>query len=406
MRKRHWAVLVLMLVLAALVATAQSGASPARSAADPGVDVASKTITVGGWQIASGPNASFVATTNAVKALFALYNSKGGVNGWKINYVTPDDGGDPTRALQAVRNQVEGNQIFAVVWGPGSPENAQVLPYLAQTGVPYVPPGNSGDQYIGQNYKNIYPFIPPYSAMALYMADYAIKHLHAKKIALAYENDAVGQPVHDKFEPYITAHYKGVKVVSQVSYLASDTDLTAVGRTIAASKPDVVIDWGTAGATVKSKAATMANGVNVPWFAPYFLADPSVIKLDLNATDGIYFNYYLRPFYSADKYAVEYRAAMKQFQPGTAAGGLALNGWAGGAVFVQALKQITTKGKVPTRDALFAALNSFKNKQIGVIPGITYSANAKIGVSSSYLIRFKNRRFSTVAFPTALPVVK
>jgi hypothetical protein len=122
--------------------------------------------------------------------------------------------------------------------------------------------------------------------------------------------------------------------------------------------------------------------------------------------EGTYFNYYLRPFFSNDKFAKQYRTAMGQYGNGSVAGGLALNGWAGASVFVEALRQITTKGRTPTRAALINALNTFRNKQIGVIPGVTYSKSLKQGVSSSYLIRFKNRRFTTVALASPLPVVK
>jgi branched-chain amino acid transport system substrate-binding protein len=407
MRVKRWVrlmpIAVLVVVAAALAAAVRSDA---RVAADPGVDVGSKTITVGGYQIATGANASFIATTNAVKAIFAMNNAKGGVNGWKINYIAPDTGGDPTRSLQEIRNQIEGNQVFAIVWGPGSPANQQVVPYVVQSGVPYVPPGESGDPYVGKSYPNVFPVIPPYSSMAIYMAQWGIKHLKAKKIALVYENDAVGQPVHDRFKDYVESHNKGVKVVAEIPYQITDTDLTAVGRALADAKPDIVVNWGTAGPTVKSKAAAMANGLNVPWFNPYFLADPSVIKLDVNTMEGSYFNYYLRPFFSNDKSAKEYRTAMGQYGNGSPAGGLALNGWAGASVFVEALRQITAGGKTPTRAALINALDKFKNKQIGVIPGVSYSKNVKQGVSSSYLIRFKNRRFTTVALASALPVVK
>ena len=112
-------VLATSLVLGVAIATASvASASSSRAQTDPGVDTGSKTVTVGGWQIATGPNASFVATTNAVKALFSYWNARGGVNGWKINYIAPETGGDPARSLQEIRNQIEGNQVFAIVWVP------------------------------------------------------------------------------------------------------------------------------------------------------------------------------------------------------------------------------------------------------------------------------------------------
>lgn len=386
-------------------AAASASASSSAGPASPGVDTATKTITVGGWEIASGPNASFVATTNAVKALFAMWNAKGGVNGWKIKYLAPDDGGNPTRALQIVKSQVEQKQVFALVWGPGSPENQEVVPFVAQqTSLPYMPPGESGDPYIGKSYPNIFPTIPPYSAQAVFMAQYAIQHLGAKKIALAYEDDAVGQPVQQRFKDAVTK--LGAQVVAEESYQATDVDLSAVGQKLAQAKPDVVINWGTAGPTVKAKQAAMADGLNVPWFNPYFLADPAVIALNKSVMEGTYYDYYLEPFYAKTPDVTEFKQAMAKYEPGTDAGGLALNGWAGAAVFVAALQDVTTGGKAPTQSALLDTLNHFGTRKVGVLPSVHYSPTSHTGGNEAYVIQYKNGAFGTVAGPSPLPQEK
>ena len=67
------------------------------------------------------------------------------------------------------------------------------------------------------------------------------------------EADAVGQPVKDKFRAYLKKSHPTVKVVAEAAYQITDTDLSAVGRVLAQSKPDVVVNWGTAGPTVKSR---------------------------------------------------------------------------------------------------------------------------------------------------------
>jgi branched-chain amino acid transport system substrate-binding protein len=372
--------------------------------ADPGVDATAKTVTVGGWEIASGPNAGFVATTNAVKALFSAENAKGGVNGWKLKYIAPDDGGDPARALQEVKNQITGNKVFALVWGPGSPENQQVVPYVAQTDVPYVPPGESGDPYVGKSYKNIFPSIPPYSSQAVFLAQYAIKTLHAKNIALAYEDDAVGQPVQKRFKAAVEA--MGAKVVAEVPFAASDTDLTAAGQKVAKSKPDVVVSWGTGQPTIKTKQAAMNAGLDVPWMTSYFNADPGVVGLDKKVAEGLYFNYYLQPFFTKAPSVTEFQDAMAKYQSKTPAGGLALNGWAGAQIFVEALREVTAGGKPPTRAALIDTLNKFGEKEIGVLPGVNYTPDSHRGGSQSYVLQWKDGAFKTVDGPNPLPELK
>jgi branched-chain amino acid transport system substrate-binding protein len=333
-----------------------------------------------------------------------MENAKGGVNGWKIEYMSPDAGGDPARALQEVRTQISNDQVFAIVWGPGSPENQQVVPYVSKTDVPYVPPGESGDAYVGKSYENVFPSIPPYSAQAIFLGQYAIDELGAKKIALAYEDDAVGKPVHDRFKAAIEAH--GGEVVAEVPFAAADTDLTAVGQKLAAAKPDAVVQWGVGQPLVKAKQAAMADGLDVPWLSTYFNADPGVVSLNEKVTDGIYFNYYLEPFFSDDESVQAFKDAMAEHEPDGNAGGLALNGWAGASIFVEALRAITEGGKAPTREALIEELNGWGEREVGVLPGVNYTAEEHRGGSQSYVLQYKDGEFKVIDGPRPLPEVK
>ena len=80
MKRKPWARRVLTASAAVAVAVVTgigTTSAGARATADPGIDTGTKTVTVGGG-IATGPNASFVATTNAVKALFEYWNPAAG----------------------------------------------------------------------------------------------------------------------------------------------------------------------------------------------------------------------------------------------------------------------------------------------------------------------------------------
>ena len=50
----------------------------------------------------------------APNAYFKYVNSRGGVNGRTITYKTVDDGYDPTRTVQATRQLVEQDKVFAI----------------------------------------------------------------------------------------------------------------------------------------------------------------------------------------------------------------------------------------------------------------------------------------------------
>src|SRR6516162_6557698 len=77
-----------------------------------GVDAAAKTVTVGGFTPVTGPVPFYAILTRAADAYFKSVNERGGIKGWKINYVTLDDGYDPARSVAAARRLVEENHIF------------------------------------------------------------------------------------------------------------------------------------------------------------------------------------------------------------------------------------------------------------------------------------------------------
>src|SRR5438128_7446301 len=60
-----------------------------------GVDLAAKTVTVGGFTPITGPVPFYAILTHAADSYFKSVNERGGIKGWKIKYATLDDGYDP-----------------------------------------------------------------------------------------------------------------------------------------------------------------------------------------------------------------------------------------------------------------------------------------------------------------------
>jgi ABC-type branched-subunit amino acid transport system substrate-binding protein len=259
----------------------------------------------------------------------------------------------------------------------------------------------SGDPFVGSFFKNIYPTIPPYSYQAMSLAEYAVKTLHAKRIGLLYQNDDVGQAVHDAMQAYVES--LGAQLVADVPQTATDTDYTPMGKELANAKPDAIIAWGYPTALVKGKEATMADGVNVPWLGAYFNASDDVMKLDPKAMNGTYFNYYLEPFFSNSPEIKAYQAAMKKYFPKVEPGGLPLNGYASCQVFLAGFKKMTDGGAAPTQAGLMKGLDGLGSAQIGVIPNVTYTPTEHAGPTKSYVIQWKNGNWSVAQDAQPMP---
>jgi branched-chain amino acid transport system substrate-binding protein len=402
MRSR-WKILVVSLLCASTLAAcggSSGGSGGSSTSSAPGVDSKTKTVTVGAWRLASGPFASQNQTSQAVEACLDASNDAGGVNGWKFKYSANDTAGDPTRALQEVKTLVQGKSVFTLLWGPGSPSNQAVLPYVEQDGIPYHP-GMSGDPFIGHFFKNIYPTIPPYSYQAMSLAEYAVKTLGAKRIALLYQNDDVGQSTHAVMAKYVQS--LGAQLVADVPQTGTDTDYAPMGQKIAASKPDAVVAWGYPAALVKGKEATVADGVNVPWLGAYFNADDAVVGLDPKVMDGTYFNYYLEPFFADTPEITAYKAAITKYFPKVTPSGLPLNGYAACQIFLEGFKLMTDGGAQPTQAGYEKALDSFGSRQVGVVPSVDYTPTVHAGPTKSYIIQWKGKKWSIVQDAATMP---
>ena len=100
----------------------------AGSAADPGVS--STSILIGGTAPLSGEASSAGAVSKGAAAYFAYLNGRGGVNGRKIEYEVLDDGYEPPRTVEAVRELVQQDRVFAVFNSLGTSTNLAVRDFL------------------------------------------------------------------------------------------------------------------------------------------------------------------------------------------------------------------------------------------------------------------------------------
>ena len=108
--------------------------------ASPGIDVASKTVTVGAFTPITGPVPFYTVLTHAAEACFKWANETNALNGWKINYITYDDGYEPARSVAVTKRLVEENKIFALAAPTGTAQSVAVIPYAKEVGLPVIGP--------------------------------------------------------------------------------------------------------------------------------------------------------------------------------------------------------------------------------------------------------------------------
>ena len=179
-------------VLAAIVAVVPAAALAAL-AADPGVT--NTQVLIGGTAPLSGEASSAAAVAKGAEAYFKYVNARGGVNGRRIVYRYLDDGYDPGRTVQAVRQLVQQDRVFAIFNTLGTNNNLAIRPFLNSMKVPHLFVA-SGASTFGRDYRQ-FPYtmgyIPTYTAEAKLYARHILANRKNAKIAILHQDDEYGR---------------------------------------------------------------------------------------------------------------------------------------------------------------------------------------------------------------------
>src|ERR1700748_3173595 len=112
-------------------------ASPALAQKQYGPGTSDTEIKVGQTIAYSGPASAYGVLGRAEAAYFKWLNdTKGGINGRKITFISRDDGYSPAKAVENARSLVESDEGALLFGGLGTPLNIAIRPYLNKQGVP------------------------------------------------------------------------------------------------------------------------------------------------------------------------------------------------------------------------------------------------------------------------------
>jgi branched-chain amino acid transport system substrate-binding protein len=194
----------------------------AGESATPGVTATS--ILLGGTAPLTGPETAYAPVARGAQAYFAYVNAHGGVFKRKITYKVLDDAYDPSKTVQATRQLVQQDQVFAIFNSIGTEHVLAVRPYLNQVKVPQIFVGSGADVLVKQRSK--YPwtmgYLPSFSGEGAVYGRYIAKHLRGTTIGVLYESSEYG----NELLRGLKAGLKGkARIVATRTYEVSDPDV-------------------------------------------------------------------------------------------------------------------------------------------------------------------------------------
>jgi len=397
-----------LLLAAALIASAAVVMTAgATSQATPGVTA--KSILLEGTFPLSGPASGYAPIPAGMKAYFDYVNSKGGVNGRKINFKYDDDGYNPANTVQITHKYVEQDHAFALVGGLGTEPQTAVRQYLNDNHVPQLFVSTGATTF--DRDWGIYPWTigwqPDYEAEGAIYGKYIVKNFPTAKLGVLYQNDDYGNDYLRGLKAGLTQQHQNLIVAAAPYDLSSSPPAAQVGA-LKASGADTFVIFATPTPTIQAYVIATKFG-----WTPAHVITNSVSATDTfltiatksgsTITNGTLTVSYMldpsNPIYNKQPGMKLYRQIMAKFDPkGNANDGLNLYGVAKAWTTVQVLQ---AAGKNLTRASLMKAVRNMnyttalKKANPFALPGVDIHTKGgyQYPISQVNLVQYNNNVF-------------
>jgi branched-chain amino acid transport system substrate-binding protein len=383
------------LLLLALVLAATAGAA----SHDPGVTA--KTILLGGTVPLSGEASAFGSVAPGAKAYFDYVNSKGGVNGRRIEYRYYNDSYLPAQTVQLTRKLVEQDKVFAIFNSVGTANNQAIQPYLNEHRVPQLFVGD-GSQASSQpaRYPWTMGFLQSYVGEGAVYGRHLASTRKTAKIAVLYENTPLGTDMTKGLERWIRG--KGPLIVARQSYELTDNDVSSQIAQLKSSGADTLMLFATPKYAIQGFFAASKLGWKPQVYVASISIEPGIMAIaQANAptlTKGALSIAFVKnpndPIWRNDPALALYRRIMAKHNPRGKPSDV--YNWYGMTVAWTMVETLKRAGKTPTRASLLrAAQNLNISNNPFLLPGIALktSKTRYFPLDKVYLYRYDNRQW-------------
>jgi branched-chain amino acid transport system substrate-binding protein len=380
--------------LTILLSTAS--AAPDGGRAVPGVTAT--TVLLGGTMPLTGPLAAVAGIAPGADAYFKHVNARGGVNGRKILYKVVDDGYEPARTVQATRELVQSDGVFAIFNSFGTDNAIAVRPFLNQLRVPHLFLG-TGAREVGDGYRR-YPwtigFVPSFVGEGAVYGRNVARTRPGARIAVLFENSAYGKDL-------LTGLKRGLagkgKILAAQSHELTDVDVNSQMASLKATGADTFMMFTTAQYVIQSFIALN----KLDWRPQIYVASPSIeptlmktatLSAGARTVEGTISMAYLKdptnPRWAKDAGVRLYRDIMRRYAPTRRA--TDVYHYYGMAVAFTMVDALRRAGRNLTRESLLRAathLNETDNPFL--LPGIAVqtSPTSYYPIAKAQLYRYR-----------------
>jgi branched-chain amino acid transport system substrate-binding protein len=213
----------------------------------------------------------------------AEVNGTGGLNGRRVVLLMEDDQGSPKEAASVAQKFAADSGVVAVIGTNSTTGNLASLPILSAARIPLITPVSSSTELAPKSPFMFQAFstVDQYTAK---IADFAVKDLKGKRIALHYVNDDWGREGRTFFAKRLKE--LGAELVAETSFKWGDQDFKAQMTEIRAANPDVIHVFGLYSEGALSALQARNLGIKAHIIGNVGLLFPQYIEIAGPAAEG------------------------------------------------------------------------------------------------------------------------
>lgn len=391
--------------VAALAMVAMLVGCGSKGSGDKGGEGGAKAaIKLGGiFDITGGTGDVGKPHADGVRAYVEYLNSKGGVNGAKIDLQWVDYAYQTPKAVDAYNKLVKQDGVVAVMgWGTGDTEAMKEL--IAKDKIPYIS-GSYSEQLIDPA-KTPYNFIvaPTYSQASRLLIDWAKAKKADAKVALVYNDSGFGKSPLEDAKAY--AKQVGLTWAGEVVVPLNASDATTQVLELQRMGADFVLMQETTNATAVTLKSAKQQGLlgKMQFMGLAYSVDENLIRAAGDAAEG---------FVGVPAFAFPYEdgTGIKEAVEYAKSKGLKvedlnqkwIQGWAFGRIMAEAVKRA---GEKPTGESIRKAFEGMTDYDLGGLGSpLSYSEKDHGGAKKGRIYQVKAGRWEPIT-PFVAPVGK
>jgi branched-chain amino acid transport system substrate-binding protein len=199
-----------------------------------------------GWlsSLTGALSSAAIAENQGVQFAVDEINAAGGINGRKLELVTRDTAGEPTKAVNFAKQLAFVDKVDFIIGPVNSGESLATVPIVAKAGIPNLIIGSIDELTDAQKYPLAFRAINTNTQWIGAANDYAINVLKRKKVAVIGDTSGYGTASARTAQEMLGR--MGITPVYSVLIDPNKTDLTDEMTKAKAAGADVIMPWSAA----------------------------------------------------------------------------------------------------------------------------------------------------------------